>query len=82
METLVNALRANGYSVVTNSKRLQVTNPPDSPAQLNQLAHESGVSVAAIISVQPSLEEIFLSMTGTNDSHLAAQPAGQKEVAK
>jgi ABC-2 type transport system ATP-binding protein len=82
METLVNALRANGYSVVTNSKRLQVMNPPDSPAQLNQLAHKAGVSVAAIVSVQPSLEEIFLSMTGTDNSHLAAQRAGQKEVAK
>jgi ABC-2 type transport system ATP-binding protein len=82
METLTNALRANGYSVVTNSKRLQVMNPPDSPAQLNQLAHEAGVSVAAIVSVQPSLEEIFLSMTGTDDSQLAAQRAGQKEVEK
>jgi ABC-2 type transport system ATP-binding protein len=83
IEKLAVALRSNGFSVVTASNSLQVTNPPDSPAQLNQLAHEAGVSLAAIVSVQPSLEEIFLSMTGDNESELAAQRAGQQvEVTK
>jgi ABC-2 type transport system ATP-binding protein len=79
IEKLANALQANGYSVLKTSQALQVTNPPNSPAQLNQLAYEAGISLAAITSVQPSLEEIFLSMTGTDDSRLAMQRSGKKE---
>jgi ABC-2 type transport system ATP-binding protein len=83
IELLANALRAGGYSVVLIPNGLRVTNPPESAAQLNRLALEIGVSLAAITKVQPSLEEIFLSMTGRDDSELAAQRAAQQvEVTK
>jgi hypothetical protein len=54
-----------------------VTDPPGSSAQLNRLAHEAGVTLAAIVPVQPSLEEIFLSMTGDDEGELAAQRASR-----
>jgi ABC-2 type transport system ATP-binding protein len=77
LERLATALRSAGYSVTQGPDGLRVTDPPGSSAQLNRLAHEAGVTLAAIVPVQPSLEEIFLSMTGDDEGELAAQRASR-----
>mgnify|MGYP002654603439 CR=1 FL=1 len=83
VERLMTTLHSKGFTVVAALEGLRITDPTETSSYVNHLAHEAGITLASLATIQPSLEEIFLDMTGDNDSKLAAQRANQKmEVAQ
>jgi len=50
------------FSVIDGAAH--IVSPPDWGATLNRLAFESGITLASLTSVLPTLEETFFEMTG------------------
>ncbi len=57
-----------GDNVSVRDDVLEVTVDPGQAAQLNRRLVEGGVEVSELVSSERSLEEIFLSLTGTSDT--------------
>lgn len=68
-------LEANGWQTTVVADTLRVSAAAADAADLNRLAAGSGVTLAHLVVVQDSLEDIFLAMTGSDDGELAADRA-------
>jgi ABC-2 type transport system ATP-binding protein len=71
-ELLVAALEAAGCTVANTPEGVRI-DPPASAAEINRIAQSAGITLSEISTAQPSLERVFLSMTGDDDGELAQQ---------
>lgn len=78
-DRLADLLHGAGCVTATTADGVRVVDPPCSAAELNRLAAGAGITLAAIVPARPSLEEVFLSMTGVDDGELAAHRAARTE---
>lgn len=72
---LLAALTEAGSTVTTDGDLLRVAADASRSAELNRAAAAAGITLARLLVVQDSLEEIFLEMTGQTDGELTARRA-------
>lgn len=72
---LLAALTEAGWTVTTDGDLLRVAADASRSAELNRAAAAAGITLARLLVVQDSLEEIFLEMTGQTDGELTARRA-------
>lgn len=75
---LMAALDAGGWSVTGHGDVLRVSADGSRAAELNRAAASAGITLAGIATVQDSLEQVFLQMTGQTDGELAASRAAAR----
>jgi ABC-2 type transport system ATP-binding protein len=90
LPALLEALRAGGWEVALDADLVRVRAEADRAAELNRAAAAAGMTLAHLVVVQDSLEDVFLSLTGRSDGELAEdraaaaggpRPASMGEVA-
>jgi ABC-2 type transport system ATP-binding protein len=82
MGKLQGLLEGAGYAAEVRGDDLRITGDGTAAADINRMAASAGVTLSRIVSVQESLESVFLKMTGETDGELAEQRAAAvKEVA-
>ena len=79
---LADALGGAGWAIQRDGAVLRVATEADRAADLNRAAASFGVTLASLVVVQDSLEDIFLAMTGTTDGDRPTEAAADsREVA-
>ncbi|MCU0265810.1 MAG: ATP-binding cassette domain-containing protein [Candidatus Nanopelagicales bacterium] len=76
LPALLAALQAAGWAAAREADLIRVVATADRAAALNRAASDSGVTLAHLVVVQDSLEDVFLAMTGRSDGELAVARAG------
>jgi ABC-2 type transport system ATP-binding protein len=72
---LAERLAAGGWRVEVSPEGVRVDADPGEGAQINRSAVAAGVTLAALIPEQQSLESVFLALTGSDDGELARHRA-------
>ncbi len=68
-DALMGVLRAAGWGVEPHDGALHVTGDPD-PAGVNRAAAAGGIVLRELLTTRDSLEDVFLTLTGTTDGTL------------
>jgi phage replication-related protein YjqB (UPF0714/DUF867 family) len=82
MAKLTALLHGAGYSAEVCGEDLRIAGEGATAADINRMATSAGITLSSIVTVQESLESVFLKLTGESDGELAQRRAAtSQEVA-